>query len=91
MSEELTLILSNNYYWNQPLARRSQLSGIIGIYCPRKQCGLPHHINYFCSPTYKKKAFHFPYFFLFSFVFSCFSKAAEGVILILNLRFLTTN
>jgi len=45
MSEELTLILSNNYYWNQ-------LLGIIGNYCPRKQCGLPHDINYFCSPTY---------------------------------------
>jgi len=25
--------------------------GIIGNYCPRKQCGLPHDINHFCSPT----------------------------------------
>jgi len=34
MSEELTIILSNNYYWNQFLE-------IIGNYCPRKQaaCG----------------------------------------------------
>ncbi len=38
MSEELTIILSNNYYWNQLLE-------IIGNYCPRKQCGLPHDIN----------------------------------------------
>ncbi|MCI6802024.1 MAG: hypothetical protein MR893_01445, partial [Prevotellaceae bacterium] len=30
MSEELTIILSNNYYWNQPLARRSQFLEIIG-------------------------------------------------------------
>jgi len=29
MSEELTLILSNNYYWNQLLE-------IFGNYCPRK-------------------------------------------------------
>ena len=29
MSEELTIILSNNYYWNQFLE-------IIGNYCPRK-------------------------------------------------------
>ena len=36
--------------------------------------------------TYKKKAFHFLYFFLFSIVFSCFSQAAEGVILIPNSR-----
>ena len=47
MSEELTIILSNNYYWNQFLK-------IIGNYCliVREKCGLPHHINYFCSPTY---------------------------------------
>ena len=34
MSEELTIILSNNYYWNQFLK-------IIGNYCPKKQaaCG----------------------------------------------------
>ena len=36
MSEELTIILSNNYYWNQPLARRSQFLAIIGNYCPKK-------------------------------------------------------
>jgi len=35
---------------------------------------------------YKKKAFHVLYFFLFSFVFSCFSKAAEGVYLTPNSR-----
>ena len=34
----------------------------------------------------EKKAFHFLYFFLFSFVFSCFFQAAEGVILIPNSR-----
>jgi len=32
----------------------------------REKCGLPHHINYFCSPTY-------------FFIFSCFSKAREAV------------
>jgi len=35
---------------------------------------------------HKQKAFHVFYFFLFSFVFSYFSKAAEGVILIPNSR-----
>ena len=35
---------------------------------------------------YKKKAFHVFYFFLFSFVFSYFFQAAEGVILTPNSR-----
>ena len=34
------------------LSTKSILGGIIGNYCPRKPCGLPHYINYFCSPTY---------------------------------------
>ena len=51
MSEELTIILSNNYYWNQPFDEVN-LGGIFGNYCPRKPCGLPHYINHFCSPTY---------------------------------------
>jgi len=33
MSEELTIILSNNYYWNQFLE-------IIGNYCPRRKMRL---------------------------------------------------
>jgi len=38
---------------------------------------------------YKKKAFHVFYFFLFSFVFSYFFQAAEGVILTSDSRHFT--
>jgi len=34
------MIIIGTNYW--------ELSEII---VPQKQCGLPHHINYYCSPT----------------------------------------
>ena len=43
--------LSPINYWNQPFDEVN-FGGIIGNYCPRKPCGLPHYINHFCSPTY---------------------------------------
>ena len=66
MSEELTIILSNNYYWNQFLE-------IIGNYCPRKMR---------LAASYKL----FLFTYLFSFVFSYFLGAAEGVFLTPNSR-----
>ena len=58
MSEELTIILSNNYYWNQPLARRSQFLAIIGNYCPKKQAACGEEKRHICVRKTHDKTEH---------------------------------
>ena len=51
MSEELTIILSNNYYWNQFLA-------IIGNYCPKKQAACGEEKRHICVRKTHDKTEH---------------------------------